>query len=714
MYGRISPLRRAHERDVGGKLVWVLSLIVLMSISAIGHASEDLDAAIKAHSLADVFPGAHHAGKVEGDPPAAPVFQDNRLVGYIYLTSDVVNSAGYSGKPVKIMAGLSLSGKIVGAVVYQHEEPILVLGIPDSSLSDFIGQFAYIGVSQRVRVGEKAGEGEAEVDMVTGATITSHVFADSIMRAGRLVARSRGLIGKSGGGAGELDIDKFDEADWSALLADGSIRQLHLTQAQVATAFSKTPNASSADKTFIDLYAGLATPARIGQNLFGFTAYNAMIATFEPGDHPVFVAGHGFYSFRGYAYRRSGFFERLQLVQGENTFRLTKAMHRSHKKLAIGSSPELREISLFVMPASSGFDPAQPWRLELLVEGDSENTEKKFAGFSLNYTLPDRYLLKSETNMLTQSLSDPDRPLWQVRWADMLPEIVILCIALAILLIILVFQDWLVSYRVWIDRFRVGFLVFTLIFIGWITAAQLSVINVLTFAGALLTEFRWDFFLLEPLIFILWGFVAAGLLFLGRGVFCGWLCPFGALQELLNRIAVHFNVRQFSAPFPINERLFSIKYVIFLGLFALSLGPVEMAAQMMEVEPFKTVIALKFVRAWPFVVYAVILLVAGLFVNRMFCRYLCPLGAALAIPANNRMFDWLKRRHQCGAECQVCAIRCPVQAIHPDGHIDLHECIYCLDCQSIYHDDHFCPPLVEKRKRRERRLALSQAGPSKS
>ena len=204
------------------------------------------------------------------------------------------------------------------------------------------------------------------------------------------------------------------------------------------------------------------------------------------------------------------------------------------------------------------------------------------------------------------------------------------------------------------------------------------------------------------------GFVALALLFWGRGVFCGWLCPFGALQELINRIAGWFKVRQFTLPFAVNERLWPLKYVIFLGLLALSLGPVETAEKLTEVEPFKTVIALKFVRTWPFVVYAIVVLALSAFVNRVFCRYLCPLGAALAIPASNRMFDWLKRRHQCGSECHVCANRCPVQAIHPDGHIDVHECIYCLDCQRIYHDDRMCPPLAELRRRRQRRQALAR------
>ena len=93
-------------------------------------------------------------------------------------------------------------------------------------------------------------------------------------------------------------------------------------------------------------------------------------------------------------------------------------------------------------------------------------------------------------------------------------------------------------------------------------------VNVLTFGHSLMGDFRWEFFLLDPLIFILWSFVAVTMLFWGRGVFCGWLCPFGALQELSNWIARSLRVPQVALPFAVHERLWPVKYVIFLGLFA--------------------------------------------------------------------------------------------------------------------------------------------------
>jgi polyferredoxin len=321
--------------------------------------------------------------------------------------------------------------------------------------------------------------------------------------------------------------------------------------------------------------------------------------------------------------------------------------------------------------------------------------------------LPDRYRLEPVETDSAAPEGGGTTPLWRVYWWERWPEIVAAAALLLALTAVLFLQDALVQrYRLyrWI---RNGFLCVTLLWMGWYAGGQLSVVNVLTFVHSLMTEFRWEFFLLDPLIFLLWGYVAVALLFWGRGVFCGWLCPFGALQELLGEAARRLRLPRIEVPFLLHERLWPIKYVLFLGLFGVSLASVQDAFIGAEVEPFKTAISLKFVREWPFVAYAAALLAVGLVIERLFCRYLCPLGASLAIPARMRMFEWLKRKPQCGRECSICAQRCPVQAIHPSGAINPNECIHCLTCQNLYYDEWICPPLVARRKRRERRMELS-------
>lgn len=130
---------------------------------------------------------------------------------------------------------------------------------------------------------------------------------------------------------------------------------------------------------------------------------------------------------------------------------------------------------------------------------------------------------------------------------------------------------------------------------------------------------------------------------------------------------------------------------------------------MSEVEPFKTTIILKFMRYWPYVLFAVAILSASLFIERFYCRYMCPLGAALAIPARLRLFDWLKRYKECGNPCQLCAVECPVDAIHPEGHINPNECIQCLNCQVLYHHNQRCPHLIKKNAKRRRKPAPTSA-----
>jgi NosR/NirI family nitrous oxide reductase transcriptional regulator len=275
------------------------------------------------------------------------------------------------------------------------------------------------------------------------------------------------------------------------------------------------------------------------------------------------------------------------------------------------------------------------------------------------------------------------------------------------LTIIFFFQNWFARYPKLLDRIRIGYLLFALFGLGWYAKAQLSVVNILAVINSTKGGLDWGFFLMEPMIFILWGSVLISLLFWGRGPFCGWLCPFGALQELMNRLAKLAKLPQVQLPWGLHERLWAVKYVIFLVLFGFSLHSLAWAERLAEVEPFKTAIVLQFARDWWFVLFAVAVLAPGLFIERFYCRYLCALGAALAIPGRMRMFEWLKRYKECGTPCQRCANECMVQAIHREGNINVNECIYCLHCQTVYFDEHHCPVVIQKRLKRERREARS-------
>ncbi len=296
-----------------------------------------------------------------------------------------------------------------------------------------------------------------------------------------------------------------------------------------------------------------------------------------------------------------------------------------------------------------------------------------------------------------------EEPLWMEVWRDRKVSIALLLVGLTVLSMILVFQDWLARRPQLLWYLRRGFLLFTLVFIGWYALAQLSVMHVLTFLHAAMRNFQWENFLIDPMLFILWSFVALTLLLWGRGVYCGWLCPYGALQELGNQLAQRFGVKQLEFPDVVHERLSALKYLVLIALFGVSLQSIAEAARFAEIEPFKTTIVMHFLREWPFVLYSSALLIVALFNRKFFCKYLCPLGAALAIPGRFRVFDWwLRRRKECGRPCQTCAGQCEVRAIRQTGEINANECHYCLDCQVTYYNERKCMPLIERVKRRER------------
>jgi polyferredoxin len=117
-----------------------------------------------------------------------------------------------------------------------------------------------------------------------------------------------------------------------------------------------------------------------------------------------------------------------------------------------------------------------------------------------------------------------------------------------------------------------------------------------------------------------------------------------------------------------------------------------------EVEPFKTAISVFFVREWYFVGYAVLCLLVSAVIFKGYCRYLCPLGAFMALGSFLQIRRWIKRREDCGSPCQLCKVRCQYQAIKRSGEINYSECFGCLDCVDIYQDKTQCVPLILQEK----------------
>ena len=106
-------------------------------------------------------------GPVGEDIPVAPIEKNGETVGYAYITTDFVGTIGYSGKPIKILIGLNLEGRITGTKLVEHSEPIVLAGIPEHKILSFIDGYKDLNI---VEVAAADATATPPVDIVSGAT----------------------------------------------------------------------------------------------------------------------------------------------------------------------------------------------------------------------------------------------------------------------------------------------------------------------------------------------------------------------------------------------------------------------------------------------------------------------------------------------------------------------------------------------------------------
>ena len=207
----------------------------------------------------------------------------------------------------------------------------------------------------------------------------------------------------------------------------------------------------------------------------------------------------------------------------------------------------------------------------------------------------------------------------------------------------------------------------TLVLLGFVDGGFLSISHVTSGIWVGASVYAADL----PLLLLV-SFTVVTTLVWGR-VFCGFLCPFGALQDVLDRV-VPARLKR-SLPPRAHGYALKAKY----GVLAIIIVPAATgshASVYQYFEPFGTVFFLS-----PDLVLWVIagsILVASAVVPRFYCRYACPLGAALAVVSLVSLRR-IRRVEQCDV-CKVCEQRCPTGAIR-GPRIDFHECVRCNVCE---------------------------------
>ncbi len=456
-------------------------------------------------TLQQFFPGADRFGAFSGKPPSAPVYHGNKVIGYFFRTKMVAPIPAYSGKPIDVLVGIDTKGRITGTRILEQHEPILLVGIPVQRLYDFVKQYIGKVATDHFVVGgpHKGGPDYVRVDAISSATVTSMVTNRTITAAAMKVAVARHLVAPRAGWnepMARVRMNLFHPADWKGLVGNGSIRHLLVTAAEVNKAFhgvqGEVWHRIPKSGIYIDLYYAYLNAPTIGRNLLGKRQYDALMASLKPGEHAIVMMANGPFSFKGYGYVRGGIFDRVHLMQDNNLILFHDLDFRDLYGLAIHGAPAFQQRGIFIVRKNYGFDPGRPWTLQLLVRRQIGPIKSLFTTFNGGYRLPAAYYVRPP--------APKQEPIWVAQWRAQRVQIAVLGVALALLTVVLFLQDYLVRRSVFLVRFRTVYLIFTLGFIGWYALGQLSVVNVLTFVNSLFHGFRWQTFLMAPMLFILW------------------------------------------------------------------------------------------------------------------------------------------------------------------------------------------------------------------
>jgi NosR/NirI family nitrous oxide reductase transcriptional regulator len=169
-----------------------------------------------------------------------------------------------------------------------------------------------------------------------------------------------------------------------------------------------------------------------------------------------------------------------------------------------------------------------------------------------------------------------------------------------------------------------------------------------------------------------------------RNLYCRFLCPVGALTQLMDPIIPR--KMRIEIPVRIEKYANQIKYGVLAAVLAYFLITKDVAGPIRYAEPF-----------WMFGLFGTtamwaglaVLLVATVFVRNLYCRFLCPVGATLGLISQVTTVFRIKRWSECNS-CKLCEKTCEWGAIRGPL-IVKSECVRCDDCERLYMDQKKCP-----------------------
>jgi len=627
------------------KFITFISLVLGLAFSIPQLSQAQAPIPIDQALMEDVFSGAEIFSEKSGDPPVYRAYHVNEsgeqeLVGYLFETPDLPpEEIGYAA-PVDVLVGMDLEGTVTGIEIYYYVESYRSIRGDFLHTERFPFQFKGKNLEEGFRVGR-------DVDGVSRATISSWAVARGVRNAARRVARAylSDINGLGGGGAGALQA--IEGMSWESMLDNGMVSELTVVN----------PDASQLILSFAYIGNEELGEVMVGTNDYSRAEREASNRTDEGQLMMVGISGDS--NSAGNPFRP----ERLAIRQGENFFPTPR---RQFVYVGSGTEGKIADQVSFAgaIVLNTGVDISQPFNLEYDTSADMGSFATTEA---TSYTLPPVALALAQgvpwvdPNAIVDELDYEDEN--ETGLARLINEAPLGQVAILLVLLALVMTAFLRKS----EKIRWVALAVTLGYLGFYDSGFLSISHITSGIKRGPSMYLNDAPLLLLIVFTL-----VTTLLWGR-IFCSSLCPFGALQDFITKLVPRRF--QYNVPQGIHDKAIYIKYGILALILLLTVVATDVIV-FQYFEPFGTI----FFRSQQVLLWAILIgfLLASSVIKRFYCRYACPLGAALgviSIISPNK----IKRVAQCDV-CKVCEHACPTGAIRgPD--IDFKECVRCDLCE---------------------------------
>jgi ferredoxin len=657
--------------------------LLALSLAATAGAAQGVDR-VRPSLLRDVMPAADSLDPAEGNPPVKRAYRGGELVGYIFLTADLPpEERGYSG-PVRAVVGMSPDGTLTGVRVTEYHESYM------SSKGDFLRRPGF----QEQYAGKYIGDGFRvydDVDGIAKVSISVRALSRGVRDAARRVAAAypparpvptapvgdvmsmSWFVMRQNGVAARMDVtaEGEDAVGVSLIHLESEALARYLVGGLYQYVLNAVERRERSGELILYAIDGPGNRLAIQQ---GWSVEQSGSRTDIPVDDVVLLGS----PWEGLL---SGETSNVGVIILDDaidigsplTFSFARgaditatAAYTSQRALAVMAARRSDESApvgraaggnaggaVTATSAAAPARPTEPASPSAVASPTSPSSEPSPALAAASDATAIEQLVQLDFTEVREE-SALEQLLAGTSWGRV-----------ALVLVVLVFAA--AAFFTKSTTLRWVSLATTFAVLGFVDGGFLSISHITGVIWVGPSAVLGDL----PLLLMV-AFTLVTVAFWGR-VFCGFLCPFGALQDFLERLVPQRFKREL--PRGAHRVALKAKYGVLAVILLPAIAGIEVSVYQ-YFEPFGTVFFLS--------TNAVLWTIAGTFliasavVPRFYCRYACPLGASLALAS---LLTWrrIPRVEQCD-HCKVCERKCPTGAITGPT-VDFKECVRCNICE---------------------------------